>query len=154
MLDELEGVGDSFSFNLGLGGSSSDGVADSSHGGGLFVREAFVGHLNPVGVVIDTLFRLLGQVGEVGAGCLGGVFWLISFKKFCLDGVPVVGGDSIFSKAFKPSNGLIPETHLELQKLAIIIPVGDGTGVVNPNDKKSSSNGILTNLTIVKRYIH
>ncbi len=135
MLDEFEGVSDTFSFNFVLGGSSGDGVANGSHGGWLLVCEAFVGHLDAVGVVIDALFRLLGQVGEVGAGCLGRIFWLVSFKKFGLDGVPVVGGDSILSKAFKPSNGLIPEAHLKLQKLAIIIPVGDGAGVVNPNDE-------------------
>ncbi len=135
MLDEFEGVSDTFSFNFVLGGPSGDGVANGSHGGGLLVCETFVGHLDAVGVVIDAFLRFLGQVGEVGAGCLGRIFWLISFKKFGLDGVPVVGGDAIFSKAFKPSNGLIPETHFELQKLAIIIPVGDGAGIIYPNDK-------------------
>ncbi len=135
MFDEFEGVRDSFSFNLGLGGSGGDSVADCGHGGGLLVREAFVGHLDLVGIVIDAFFRLLVQVGEVGAGCLGRIFWLISFKEFGLDGVPIVGVNSIFGKAFKPSNGLIPEAHLELQKLAIIVPGGDGAGIINPNDK-------------------
>jgi hypothetical protein len=153
MLDKFEGIRDSFSFDLCLSSSSSDGITDGSHGGRFLNRKTFVGHLDMVGVVIDALFRFLGQVGKICASSLGGIFWFIGFKEFCLNSIPVVGGDSIFGKAFEPSNSLISETHLEFQKLVIIVPVSDGAGIVNTDDEQSSGDGVLATLAIVERYI-
>ncbi|MFN9944840.1 MAG: hypothetical protein ACK56I_35780, partial [bacterium] len=45
VFDKQEGVRDSFSFYFGLGGSGGDVNTYGSHGGRLFVRQAFVGLL-------------------------------------------------------------------------------------------------------------
>ncbi len=70
-----------------------------------------------------------------------------------LNSVPVVGVDSIFSKAFKPSNGLISETHFELQELAIVVPASDGTGVSYANNEQSSGYGVPAGLAIEERNV-
>ena len=54
-----ESVSDSFSFYLGLGSSGGDGNTHGSQGSRLFVRQAFVGLLDAVGVVVDGLVGLL-----------------------------------------------------------------------------------------------
>ncbi len=79
MFDKLEGIRNTFGFDLGLGSSGSDCILDGSHGGGFLIRKTFVGHLDAVGVVVDALLRLLGQVGKICASCLGRVFWFIGF---------------------------------------------------------------------------
>ncbi len=79
MLDELQSVINAFGFDLGLRGSRGDGGADRGHGGGLRVREALVGHLYTVSVVVDALIWLLVQISEICAGCLGRIFWLVGF---------------------------------------------------------------------------
>jgi hypothetical protein len=56
MLDKLEGVRDAFGFGLGDGGSNG---SDGSHGGGLIVSQAFVGCLDPIGVVVDGILGFL-----------------------------------------------------------------------------------------------
>jgi len=93
VLDKFEGVSDAFRFGFldGLGGGS-----DGSHDGRLVVCEAFVGHLDAVGVVVDGLIRLFVEVSEVGASCFSRILGLISLKEFSLDDIPVIGVDSIF----------------------------------------------------------
>jgi hypothetical protein len=56
VLDKLEGIRDAFGFGLSHGGSNS---SENSHGGWLIVGEAFVGRLDPVGVVVDGLLGFL-----------------------------------------------------------------------------------------------
>ena len=50
MLDKVEDIGDAFGFSFL---NSRSDCSDSSHGSGLVVSEVLVGHLDPVGVVID-----------------------------------------------------------------------------------------------------
>ncbi len=57
MLDEFEGVVDSFSFIVSR--STSGGGSDGSHGGGLCICKALVSHLDAVGVIIDRLIIFL-----------------------------------------------------------------------------------------------
>ncbi len=82
MFDQLEGIQDAFSFGLSdRGGSGSD----NSHGGWLIVGKAFVGRLDPVGVVFDRLLGFLIEIGEVGAVGLSGVLGLVGLQEFGLD---------------------------------------------------------------------
>ncbi len=55
VLNKFEGVRNAFGFDLGLGSSDSNSTSDSSHSNGFLIRETFVGHLNPIGVVVDGL---------------------------------------------------------------------------------------------------
>ncbi len=65
MLNELEGVCNAFRFSFL---DSRSCCSDSSHGDRLVVSEVLVGHLDAVGVVIDGLVCLLGEVREKSLG--------------------------------------------------------------------------------------
>ncbi len=53
VLDKLQSIVNAFCFDISLRGSRGDGVSDRGHGGGLHVREALVGHLHTISVVVD-----------------------------------------------------------------------------------------------------
>ena len=115
MFNEHEGVGNSFSLDLGLGSSSSDVDTHGSQSGRFFVCQALVGHLDAIRVVVDGFVGFLVQIRKVGSGRFCGVLWLVSLQKFGFDDVPVVNIDAFFNEVFKPTHGFIPETHFELQ---------------------------------------
>jgi hypothetical protein len=153
VLNELEGVGDSFIFDLGLRGPSSNVDTHGSQGSRLLVRQAFVGLLDAVRVVVDGLVRFLVQIRKVGAGRFCVLLRLVSLQKFGFDDIPVVDINAFFDEAFKPTHGFIPETHFELQQFTGVIPTGDGAGVVNSDDEQTSGNGVSSWLAIVQRDI-
>jgi hypothetical protein len=115
MLNEHEGVGDSFSLDLGLGGSSSDVDTYGSQSGRFFVCQALVGHLDAIRIIVNGLVRFLVQIRKVGAGCFCGVLRLVSLQKFGFDDIPVVNINMFLDEAFEPTHGFIPQTHFELQ---------------------------------------
>jgi len=68
VFEELGHAIHSFKFGLSDGGT---GESDCGHGGGFFVRQSFLGHLDTVMVIVHTLIILLGEVSGVGACHLG-----------------------------------------------------------------------------------
>ncbi len=153
VLDEFEGISDSFRFDLGFGSSGGDGDTHCSHGSRFFIGQALVGHLDAIRVVVNGLLQFLIQIGEVGARRLCRVFWFVSLQEFGLDDVPVVGVNSILSEALEPTDGLVSETHLELQELTGVVPAGNGTGVIDADDEQSSGDGVSPLLAVVERNI-
>jgi hypothetical protein len=86
MLDEHEGVSNSFSLNLGLGGSGGNGDTHGSQSSRFFVCQALVGHLDALRVVVNGLVGFLVQIRKVGAGSFCGVLRLVSLQKFGFGG--------------------------------------------------------------------
>ncbi len=105
MLYEFEGIRDAFGFNVGW--IRTDSGSDGSHSSRLLVCKTLVGHLDAIRVVINGLLRFLVQIGEIRTGSFCRMFWFIDLKEFVLEGVPVIGVDSVLSKTFKPSDGLV-----------------------------------------------
>ncbi len=93
MLEELRHVIHAFELSLGHNGTSE---SDGRQRGGFVVCQALVCHLNVDMVVIDGFVVLLGEVGNIGAGCLGRVLRLICFEELPLDDVPVIQVAVIF----------------------------------------------------------
>jgi hypothetical protein len=62
--------------------------------------------------------------------------------------LPIIGVDPIFSQAFKPTDGFVSQTHFKLQKLAVVVPASDCTGISDSDDEQMSGNGVSAWLAI------
>ncbi len=75
VLYKLEGVSNTFCFNVSWGSSSSG--FDSSHHSRLFLCETLVSHLDAVPVVLNRFLGFLIEISEIGANHFCRIFWFI-----------------------------------------------------------------------------
>jgi hypothetical protein len=54
---------------------------------------------------------------------------------------------------YEPANGLVPEAHFELKKLASVIPTSDGTSVINTYDEQAGGDLISARLSVEEQNI-
>jgi hypothetical protein len=67
--------------------------------------------------------------------------------------LPIISVDPIFSQAFKPTDSFVSQTHFKLQKLAVVIPASNCTGISDSDDEQMSSNGVLAWLAVEQRNV-
>ena len=65
----------------------------------------------------------------------------------------LVNVDAVFNEVFKPTYGFVAEAHLELQQFTVVVPVGDGAGVVDADDEQAGGDGVSAWLAIVQRNV-
>ncbi len=150
MPDNFEGVRNTFSFGFLDSKSCRSG---GSHGGRLVVSETLIGYLVTVGVIMDGLVHLLGEVREVGASGFGQVLGFVALQEFSFDNVPVVHIDSIFYEPFEPTDSLVPKAHLELKNFTSVIPASNGGSVIGTYDENASRDGVSALLAVEKQNV-